>query len=349
MSRKKYDLIVKIGRFQPIHNGHINNIKHCLSISENTLIILGSINQPRTPKNPFTFDERKSMILDVFPHDDIIIKGVVDHKYNNNHWIADINKIVDETCSRLKLVNPKIAIMGYEKDDSSWYLRAFPQWDFISIGGYSQGGGQIIDATKIRDLYFSGDIAFTNGVIHETTQDFLHDFKNTEHFIQVQREKVFYDNYKKQWAFALYPVQFNTCDAVVVQGGHVLLIKRRSYPGKGLWALPGGFINPNETTVDAVIRELREETKIKVPEVVLRSSIKHEKLFDHPDRSLRGRTFTMAYLIELESGDASLPKVKGCDDAFEAKWFTEAQVENMSECLFEDHYSIITYMLKRTK
>lgn len=346
-NEKIYDLVINIGRFQPVHNGHMANFKHSAKIGKHVVAILGSMDQARTPVNPFIFSERKEMLQALMPS--IIVRGVRDYLYNNNTWISQVNAIVDEEVKNLGLENPKIAIMGYEKDETSWYIRAFPQWTFESIGGYCEVGGAVVDATRIRQLYFQEHFGFLKGVVPDQVYDWLMAFSKTEHFVDMQQEQEFYATYKKQWSFAPYPVQFNTVDAVVVQGGHVLLIQRKAYPGRGLWALPGGFVNPNETCVDGMIRELREETKIKVPEVVLRSSITHEKLFDHPDRSLRGRTFTMAYLIELVSGDASLPKVKGSDDAAVAKWFTENEVMSMSDQLFDDHFSILSYMFARTK
>ena len=69
-----------------------------------------------------------------------------------------------------------------------------------------------------------------------------------------------------------------TVDAVVVQSGHILLVKRGDMPGKGLWALPGGFLNQEETMLDGAIRELKEETKIKVPVPVLKGSIKESTI-----------------------------------------------------------------------
>ena len=71
---------------------------------------------------------------------------------------------------------------------------------------------------------------------------------------------------------------------------------------------------PGERLLDACIRELREETKIKVPGPILKGSIKRQSVYDDPYRSARGRTLTHGFYIELEPS-AELPKVKGSDDA----------------------------------
>ena len=138
-----------------------------------------------------------------------------------------------------------------------------------------------------------------------------------------------------------YPPTFVTTDAVVVQSGHILLIQRKAAPGKGLWALPGGFLNPRELIVDGILRELHEETKLKVPKPVLRGSITKREVFDDPGRSERGRIITHAALIQLPPGE--LPSVKGSDDARKAKWMPIADLRE--DVMFEDHYHIINHML----
>jgi bifunctional NMN adenylyltransferase/nudix hydrolase len=132
-----------------------------------------------------------------------------------------------------------------------------------------------------------------------------------------------------------------TVDAVVVQSGHILMIRRRAEPGKGLLALPGGFLDAlsDKTLEDAMIRELREETCLKVPTPVLRGNIVETKVFDAIQRSTRGRTITHAFHIKLPNGE--LPKVKRGSDAASAKWIPISKV-NPSEC-YEDHYEIINY------
>ena len=62
---KKYNLAVYIGRFQPYHNGHVKVIEDGLKIADRVLVLVGSSNSPRTEKNPFTFEERKEILVDI--------------------------------------------------------------------------------------------------------------------------------------------------------------------------------------------------------------------------------------------------------------------------------------------
>jgi bifunctional NMN adenylyltransferase/nudix hydrolase len=110
-----------------------------------------------------------------------------------------------------------------------------------------------------------------------------------------------------------------------------------------LWALPGGYVNANtdKSVEDAAIRELREETLIKVPAPVLRGNIKDSRVFDAIDRSPRGRIITHAFKIVLPDGE--LPRVKGSDDAEKARWVPIAEVCS-DEC-FEDHYEMVQWAI----
>lgn len=335
---KPYGTIMLIGRFQPFHNAHLEIIKRCTALTSQLVIVAGSAKQPRTYKNPFTFEERARMIkaataglsLNVY------VEPNVDTIYNDQAWAVRVQGIH----SKYQCLGTKTAIIGHKKDDSSFYLDMFPQWEFINVEEIEP-----LSAVNIRDLYFKYDFNsnFIKNVVPETTYDFLMEFRRTEEFAQIVREREFVANYKKQYASLPYPPIFSTADAVVIQSGHVLMIKRRSEPGKGLWALPGGFVNANtdKSVEDAAIRELREETGIKVPAPVLRGSIKRSRVFDAIDRSARGRTITHAFHIELPDGE--LPRVKGSDDAEKARWVPIAEVRS-EEC-FEDHYEILQHFL----
>lgn len=336
---KKYDTLVLIGRFQPLHNAHLEIIKRCTALTNQLVVIAGSAKQPRTYKNPWTFDERARMIKAATSglSMQVYVEPNIDTIYNDQAWAVRVQGIV----SKYRVLGGGgVGIIGHKKDESSFYLDMFPQWAFENVEQIEPLG-----ATDIRDLYFKWDFNsnFIKNVVPETTYDFLMEFRRTEEFAQIVREREFVANYKKQYASLPYPPIFSTADSVVIQSGHVLMIRRRAEPGKGLWALPGGYVNANtdRSVEDAAIRELREETGIKVPAPVLRGNIKRSKVFDAIDRSPRGRIITHAFHIELPDGE--LPKVKGSDDADKARWVPIAEVRS-EEC-FEDHYEILQHFL----
>ena len=335
---KKYDSLVLIGRFQPFHAAHLLLAHRATANCEQLIFICGSANQPRTYKNPFNFDERRRMIkaaagslaitLQVEPNPDTI--------YNDQAWAVRVQALV----AKHTKPGDKVGIIGHKKDPSSFYLDMFPQWGFEEVELLEP-----LDASDIRNLYFKRDVNmnFIRNVVPQSTFDFLSQFKDTPEYEQIIREREFITEHNKQYAGLRYPPIFSTADSVVICSGHVLMIKRRAEPGKGLWALPGGYVNAqtDKTVEDAAIRELREETLIKVPGPVLRGSIVRSKVFDAIDRSPRGRIITHAFHIQLPDGD--LPKVKGSDDAEKARWVPIAEVRS-EEC-FEDHAEIIAWAL----
>lgn len=338
---KKYDTIVFIGRFQPLHTAHVEMLYHASALADKLIIIVGSTDQPRTFKNPWTFDERARLISNALDningYSEYVIEKNHDTIYNNQAWAVRIQQIVNANTSP----NDKIALIGHKKDETSFYLDMFPQWDTIEEKEVEQ-----LNASDIRDLYFKQDanLKYLKHVVPESTMKFLEGFAFTESYNTIIKEREFISKYKSQFTGLPYPPIFVTTDAVVVQSGHVLLVKRKAYPGKGLWALPGGFINADQdaSIQSAMIRELREETGIKVPEPVLIGNIKSSKVFDDKNRSSRGRTITHAFYIHLLDR-GSLPKVKGQDDAEKAVWVPIGTLR--SEDFFEDHFEIINYFV----
>ena len=333
----------------------MRNLAYASQIADRLQILIGSSYQPRTIKNPFTATERKDMILaslQRLPNStassyNVDFSFIRDFDYNDNLWIQQVQRVVRDANPDIE--DKDIVILGHDKDASSWYLRAFPNWDFVPLNGYVENGSHPIDATKIRELYFEGHLDYIKGAVTPGVFEFMVEFSKTDEYTNLVAEHNFIKDYKSKWLTAPFPPTFMTVDAVVIQGGHILLVKRKFAPGKGLWALPGGFLNQKETTRDACIRELHEETGLKIPKPVLSGSITYEQLFDKPDRSLRGRTLTQAYLFELNGGDTKLAKVKGMDDAEVAKWFPISEALNMSEQMFEDHNSIVRTMVGRAK
>ena len=346
---KQYQFAVFIGRFQPYHNGHQHIISQGLLHAEHIIVLCGSSHLPASHRNPWSYQERKSMILNSFSAEEakrITVLPLMDSPYNDVVWIQSVQTIVNGVVQALNTIphqTPKIALIGHSKDYSSFYLKMFPQWHSIEVDNLND-----INATALRDAYFADATHFENSnAVFEalaplgTQRFFAKEFTKTA-FEAIRAEHDFIQDYKKQWQAVPYPPVFVTVDAVVIQSGHILLVKRRARPGKGLAALPGGFIGQHERLLDACMRELREETKLKIPEAVLRGSIKTRQTFDDPYRSARGRTITHAFLIELPHEDA-LPKVKGSDDAEKAFWLPLADMN--PEKMFEDHYFIVRHLL----
>lgn len=340
----KYDTLVFIGRFQPFHIGHEQVIRTALTLAENVIVLIGSANKPRTIKNPWTYVERVGMIADGMdlPRADagrVTYAPLPDASYNDQKWAANVQAAVDDIVQAQRNIKGtlNIGIIGHAKDSSSYYLKLFPQWELVE-----HEMNEIISATDLRELMFEGKNArFLQGLMPPTTFRYMRDWRDTPEFKLLLEEYIHIQKYKEAWKAAPYAPTFVTTDAVVVQSGHVLLIQRRAAPGKGLFALPGGFLNQDEFLVDGMMRELREETKLKVPSPVLKGSIVNTRVFDKPDRSLRGRTITHAFLIQLPPGD--LPPVKGGDDAAKAMWVPISDIKE--ELMFEDHYAIIQHML----
>lgn len=333
----KRPISVYIGRFQPLHHGHIEVIREGLKYSDRMVIFVGSSYQPRTIKNPFTFDERKDMLhsLPKGISSRILVVPLRDYTYNNQKWMDQIYKVIK---TQLDLRNSDVLLVGHGKDVSSSYLNWFPQWDTYDTGPRSG----TLNATDIRNALFSKSEFKESDFITPGVSGIISSALTEEVFSNLCAEYDYYERYKASWASAPFQPIFTTVDAIVIKQGHVLLVKRKNHPGKGLWALPGGFLNPNEELVDGAIRELEEETQISRSTTQLKNSICHEKVFSNPRRSLRGRTLTHAFLIKLED-HGILPKVKGADDAEEARWIPIGS-HNLSQYMFEDHYSIIEHM-----
>jgi bifunctional NMN adenylyltransferase/nudix hydrolase len=350
---KKYDAIVFIGRFQPFHNAHLEIVKRAYELTDNLIMIIGSQYKPVTYKNPFQPYNLKDSgcyleaISDAVksvqsqPKDDydyieeLVIRGQEDI-YGDAKWCDSVQEKVKELSHSSK----NIGIIGCDKDETSYYLKMFPQWELIEVP-FEQN----LSATQIRELYFveEPNMDFVKSVVPEQIFNYLNDMKSTEWHNHIVNERRFIEKYKSQYASLPWPPTFVTVDSVVFQSGHVLMVRRNAYPGKGLIALPGGFLDANtdSSLEDAMMRELREETGLKVPSPVLRGSIRNTHVFDSIHRSSRGRTITHAFNVVLPDGE--LPRVKGGSDADKAFWIPFSELDPR-EC-FEDHYQIIRYFI----
>jgi|GEM_PF-23177 len=351
------DFFVFIGRLQPPTKAHIGIVRMGLANGRRMIVLLGSANRPRSPRNPFTFEERERMLracLSDEENERVIVVPLDDSMYNDSAWTMRVQELVYNAVLenldalpgngngvRLHGVNDaRVWLIGCQKDHTSYYLNLFPRWGnmaFDEIPG--------LCATDVRRSWMHSKWDGAQGVaekVEAPIHSILRIFRDEkDEFRALQNEAGALRQYRKLWENAPFPVQFLTADAVVIQSGHIAMIRRGEQPGKGLWALPGGFVGERESMVQAALRELKEETRIDVPMKVLEGSIKDRRLFDEPLRSERGRTVTQAILISLPDGP--LPKLRGSSDAEAAEWMPLGTLDPRT--VFEDHYDIIQSMV----
>jgi bifunctional NMN adenylyltransferase/nudix hydrolase len=339
----EYEFAVFIGRFQPFHNGHLEIVKTALEKAKRLIVVIGSSRAARTIKNPWTFEERAAMIRASVPADASRVECVPvrDYYYNDQLWLSELHQRVRAVTGG----SDSVALVGQYSDSSSHYLTMFPQWEFVPAAVATR-----VHATEIRAQYFEGEPSYKNHLpvwVASSLETFSSPLLTGNPYAELVEEYNFTKKYKESWASAPYVPTFVTTDAVVIQSGHVLLVKRKFNPGKNMWALPGGFIKPTELIVDGAIRELYEETKLMVPKEVARAHIVGEpKVFDYPTRDARGRTITHAICIRFKD-DFRLPDCRGADDADKAMWVPVGDLRRMEEEFFQDHLAIIEYWLHR--
>ncbi len=345
------DLAVLVGRFQPFHDAHLALLTRALAIAPRCVVVVGSAFQARTPKNPFTWTERAEMIRHALPEADrerVTIVPMRDY-YDETRWVACVREAVAGLVADEE--SPRIALVGHFKDATSGYLAAFPGWTLDSVERLPGS-----DGTQLRDGLFASlpedahqpsrfDAALAAFVDQApaSTVAFLHAWTALPFFAELAVEWRMLRRYKEAWRAAPYAPTFVTVDAVVQCAGQVLLIRRGKAPGRGLYAVPGGFIEARETTWQSCLRELDEETHLKLLEETMRRSLRSVAVFDHPDRSQRGRTITHAHHFDL--GERELPEVRADDDAASVEWVPVGQLAAMEDRFFDDHFHMLDHFL----
>jgi bifunctional NMN adenylyltransferase/nudix hydrolase len=329
------------------------------------------------------------MIRGCFDEEDnsrITVRYVRDYPYCNPRWLSEVKK-----CASGVRGGEKVGIIGFRKDASSKYLSWFRGWEFIDTESFSQG----VSATEIRQSYFLEGVDWDKVEPHRRMS--LSEFFSSNIVKSVRgnsypwrehvpswvaayleefrlRNKDRYLNWVDEWVHVLkrkalserypYHIIYNTADAVVTKGDYILLVRRGRNPGKGLYALPGGHIDADETEFEAAVRELLEETRISFPgapsdpgerlrynrQEIIKCYNGDSFPFDDPWRSVLGRVITRAFHFELpeEDGDGFFPTVQGGDDAAEALWVSRADFPALEDKMFDDHWDIVNHFLNQT-
>lgn len=348
---KQYKLAVFIGRFQPFHIGHEATVRKALEVADEVLVLIGDTGGHRTIKDPWTIGQRDDMLRSCFSDDEndrITVLGQWDAPTDWD-WIAKVHDSI-RCCGVFN--NNEVVLLGHNKDASSRYLTWFPEFDHIDTGNLLADSASpehgAVDATEIRRLLFANRGIYAQGLLNPNVKNLIHQLAHDDQSLWNSwcEEYKFITEYKASWASAPFPPIFVTTDAVVVSGAHVLLIKRGRSPGKGLLALPGGFLDQEETLLAGAIRELKEETRIKLQDEVLERLLVGVDVHDRAGGvsfADRGRIITHAHVFQLNPSKPR-PQVRGGDDAASADWYLIADIQ--ADEMFSDHGKILQAALK---
>lgn len=362
---------VVLGRFQLVHEGHLALIAKACENDSEVCILVGSADKSRDVCNPFTFEERKKM-LGVSIFNMRVSPQCLYHKFQFNlqpvppfedcnyqrfnlkvalpvqdcdtdaEWINCIKNTIQDIKNNNK--DSQINLITCKKDDkTASYIDLIKDAkifdNVIEVEPYLENG-KVISAKDKRKEFFTNTPVFKQySCFWFSIDDYLEMQKKYIEAGLITEDDVYYANYQEE--VKQYPRIEHTADIAVFHRYNrklkVLLIKRGKAPGKGLYALPGGFVNQNETLKECALRELKEETGLVI---AARLHVRLLRNFDNPNRSRRGRVITTLYDVYLpEDYDIN---VKAGDDASSVEWIEAWDALKMDkDAFFEDHYDML--------
>jgi bifunctional NMN adenylyltransferase/nudix hydrolase len=345
-TQKQHEILVAsvVGRFMLPHEAHVGLIRVAIEALKAALaegrakqvklaVVLGSAYHARTPKNPFTWVERKNMLLAALtPKErEMVVFIPVRDYHDDDRWARVVHRKVVELFG----AGAHVQVFGHYKDSSSAYLNdCFKQWEVVAVPRLGD-----LDATTLRAMLFSGEddditLSALEGAVPDGVRKYLKVWMQQPCYGALKKEfKVLQEERRK---YGIGP--FVAGDVIIRTKHHVLLIKRGGAIGKGLYALPGGFLESKrrETHRQCAEREGFEETNMGIIKSVLAAAHRGFEVYDHPDRSVRGNVISFSHFYDLNT--ETCPQVEPGDDAGEAMWVLIEELRGMEELFFDDHF-----------
>ena len=321
---------VIIGRFQPLHNGHIALINQAVKDNDNVLVLVGSCNKERDFNNPFTVDQRIQMLANVYEGDGFdapMVRGLKD-KPSDDEWVqevvANVNQVEED---------PSKVILYTSEKDSDFYSE-----NFIYNTCVKDSDG--INATDIRANLYSPLLRVTialdnvpkenHALLLGLPSEFYKAFHDEKESCVIGKREAIQSH---KFGNPIEPV----CHAAVLWRGKILLVKRESIRGKGQWAIPGGFMEREETTRSAALRELKEETGVDLMSLRVKEMAQAvEENID--DLSVRTIGINYLYLVDPTEEIAVDLDTNECSDY---QWVESSTLLTEQINLFYNHTVIL--------
>ncbi len=317
-------------RCQPPTRAHFAAIAEARSLARRVVLLVLNADDAPSPAQPFDNAARSRMLTAGLDEAEITIVMLRDRRYESARWAAAAAAAVSAA------VGGGTVIVIADQAGASTSLPLPADWQRAA------GEVKLAAAEAVaRDCLLGTarpDWVRLAAIVPSAVLAQLQDCASGAPFQHIADEAAFLASYRRAWHAAPYPPVFVTVDSVATWCDQVLLIERGQMPGAGQWALPGGFIDLDETIAQSCLRELREETGIVLGEDAIRA----HRVFDDPLRSQRGRTITHGFRFVLDALPAP-PLAVGADDAVAAAWVPIAALRPAG--LFDDHYFILQTFL----
>lgn len=315
---------VYVGRFQPPHRAHLAVMREALAHVGTLVIVLGSARAARSEKNPFTTEERRELVAGALRDEGLPVERV---RFTEVRDLWDMDAWADAVRAAVRTVtgpDRDVVLVGHDKDASTTYLRAFPEWAFVPTTVRSP-----LSATRVRDAWYTLDMETVARDVTPSVAAALGAFARTPDFDTLRAEHGWLRERQATWRGEVPPTTL-AAHLLVTNGDRVLLTRRTDLPGRGLLTLPGGPLQPGRTLWASLTRHALEQWGLDLPGRAPGEPL----VFDHPDRVPGCREVALVYDLLLEGGG-------------QAYWFALADVLARPERFFADHYRLLEVSLAR--
>jgi bifunctional NMN adenylyltransferase/nudix hydrolase len=315
-----YAASVYIGRFQPFHNGHLNSIISALQKSHRLILVLGGAYLSPSIRGPWSVEERIQMIQSCLTKQQlnrIDFIYVRDRLYCEQLWIQNVKGEV------AKLIDSHlpIAIIGHEKDSSSYYLKVFPQWVFLETGNFKG-----INATDIRKSYFlSENLKSAYDKMPKPISNWLKNYRKKMAF-KIIKEKYIY----------IQKMKLNKKLNLNSEVSNVFILR------KNLFSMPeiedfNQFDPQNSILNEIIFKNFNNKLNFK---------LLNQRIFDYSDRYPIGMQKSNTFYFQLNH--ENLPTVLPGKNSEHVEWTLLDDIHLLENQIYADHFQIMKWFLNFT-
>ena len=323
-------LALVIGRFQPLHNGHVDLIMEAKDAADKVLVLVGSTNRLPDFKNPFSYEERKSLLVETFGSS-IEVRALPD-KDSDDEWASEVIAHV------LSIEEDPTEVMVFCNDKDEAFYRKTLVFPVTTVNNID------ISATQIRESWYEGDVRYNDmpacsSMLLEEHKDYIRlvtEHDTTSHMKDVKTQGHPFGN-------PVEPVSF----AVIIQDGQILVGRRGGPRGAGQLGLAGGFVENTETTLDACIRETKEELGVDLKSLISNGqAVCMAQAISENLGDLGVRTLGINYLFVIKP-DTNVEINVDAEETTGYAWVPYLDICEDKTLLFFNHNRIVRQLLSK--